>query len=123
MSAKDYLSVPERLDVTRFVELDSGSREVYRDMKRNFIVELGDSEITAVSAGVLVNKLLQISNGALYDQVDGVHFIHDAKIDCLQSLVEDNPTENLLVAYSYKSDLVRLQDHVIQIGLARLSCL
>ena len=109
MSAKDYLSVPERLDVTRFVELDVSSKEIYRNMKRNFIVELGDSEITALSAGVLVNKLLQISNGALYDQVDGVHFIHDAKIDCLQSLVDDNPTENLLVAYSYKSDLVRLQ--------------
>jgi hypothetical protein len=44
----------------------------------NELVELGDSEITALSAGVLVNKLLQISNGALYDQVDGVHFIHDA---------------------------------------------
>jgi SNF2 family DNA or RNA helicase len=109
MSAKDYLSVPERLDVTRFVELDVSSEEIYRNMKRNFIVELGDSEITALSAGVLVNKLLQISNGALYDQVDGVHFIHDAKVDCLQSLVDDNPTENLLVAYSYKSDLVRLQ--------------
>ena len=109
MSAKDYLSVPERVEVTQFVELGLIPRKTYTTMKRNFIVELGESAITAVSAGVLANKLLQISNGALYDEDRGVHFIHDAKIDCLQSLVEDNPTENLLVAYSYKSDLVRLQ--------------
>jgi len=109
MSADDYLSVPDRVDVNNLVELSSSAKTVYNDFKRNFIIEIGDTNITAVSAAVLVNKLLQISNGALYDSDGNIHHIHDDKLDCLKSMFDDNPNESLLVAYSYRSDLERLQ--------------
>jgi len=110
MSADDYLSVPARVDVNQFVELSNTAKKIYKGFKRDFVIEIGDTDITAVSAAVLVNKLLQISNGALYDSEGNTHHIYDGKIDCLKSMFDDNPNESLLVAYNYRSDLERLQE-------------
>ena len=35
--------------------------------------------------------------------------MHSEKLDALADMLEDNPDENLLVAYNYKTDLARLQ--------------
>lgn len=48
-------------------------------------------------------------NGAIYtDDKQNYVETHSAKLDALAEIVEDNPNENLLVAYNYKSDLERL---------------
>ena len=47
-------------------------------------------------------------SGALYDEFSNYHVLHDEKIKALKELVEDNPNENLLVAYNFKSDKYRL---------------
>ena len=47
-------------------------------------------------------------NGAIYDGLGNTHEIHDVKIDALKEIVEENPNENFLVAYNYKSDLQRI---------------
>jgi SNF2 family DNA or RNA helicase len=52
--------------------------------------------------------LLQLGNGAMYtDDKGSWREIHAAKIDALKELVEAND-EPTLVAYGYKTDLVRL---------------
>jgi SNF2 family DNA or RNA helicase len=56
----------------------------------------------------MANKLLQMSNGAIYDSEKNTHELHRLKIDALKEMIEDNPTENFLVAYNFKSDLQRL---------------
>ena len=35
--------------------------------------------------------------------------IHTAKLDALDEILEDNQDENLLIAYNYKTDLIRLR--------------
>ena len=35
--------------------------------------------------------------------------IHTAKLDALDEILEDNQDENLLIAYNYKTDLIRLK--------------
>lgn len=110
MSAKDYLSLPDRIDVTRYCELDNDAQAVYNEMEKELIILLeGGTSIIADTAAQVVNKLFQICNGAIYDEDKNAHHIHDFKIDSLKELVEDNPDENLLVAYNFKSDLDRLR--------------
>ena len=111
MSAADYLQLPDRIDLVERVTLPPDALQAYRDFEKTLLAELpnGD-EVEAMSAAVLANKLLQFSNGAMYtDDLGNWSEIHDAKLDALADLIEQNPSENILLAYNYKTDLVRLQ--------------
>ena len=49
-------------------------------------------------------------NGAIYtDELKNWTEIHTAKLDALDEILEDNQDENLLIAYNYKTDLIRLK--------------
>lgn len=111
MKAEDYLEVPEKIELVASVVLDKKLLEAYRTFEKNLFVELPDGEeIEALSAAVLANKLLQWCNGAMYvDELKNYAVVHDLKLDALQEIIEENPDENILVAYNYKSDLERLQ--------------
>lgn len=109
MSAEDYLDMPARIDLS--VEVDIGNALVgYQEFERTMLAELeSGEEVEAVTAAVLANKLMQYANGALYTDDQGSwQETHAAKLDALAEIVEDNTGENMLVAYNYKSDLVRL---------------
>lgn len=111
MSASDYLEVPDRVDITTAVELPPKVQRQYDEFERTLLAELEDGEeIEAISAAALANKLLQWSNGATYtDDKGNWSELHSAKLDALTELIEDNPDENLLVAYNYKTDLERIK--------------
>jgi len=111
MSAADYLQLPDRIDLIERVTLPAAALQAYRDFEKTLLAELPDGEeVEAMSAAVLANKLLQFSNGAMYtDDLGNWSEIHDAKLEALADLIEQNPNENILLAYNYKTDLVRLQ--------------
>ena len=46
--------------------------------------------------------------------------IHTAKLDALDEILEDNQDENLLIAYNYKTDLIRLK-HVTPMPLCLIT--
>lgn len=111
MSAEDYLQVPERIDLTERVQLPAKVKAAYDEFERELFADLDTGEeIEAATAAVLANKLLQYCNGAIYtDAHKNWRELHTAKLDALGDIVENNPGENLLVAYNYKTDLARLQ--------------
>lgn len=111
MSAEDYLDLPDRIDLETKVELPSGVMRRYKELEKTLLAELETGEeVEAVSAAALANKMLQFSNGAAYhDEHKNWAEIHKEKLDALADIVEDNPDENILVAYNYKFDLERLQ--------------
>jgi SNF2 family DNA or RNA helicase len=108
MTAEDYLELPDCLYLYNKIEMGKKLYSQYKSFADNLIFELGNSEITAMNAAVLTNKLMQFTNGAVYDEDKNVHHIHDFKIDALYELIEEEPDEPLLVAYNFKSDLERL---------------
>lgn len=110
MSAEDYLNMPDRIDLVETVSL--GKAEAgYKDFERTMLAELDDGkEVEAATAAVLANKLMQYANGAIYtDAHKNWSETHTAKLDALAEIVEDNPSETILVAYNYASDLERLR--------------
>lgn len=111
MSADDYLELPDRIDLKSDVELPPKVFATYKELENTLLADLDSGEeIEAISAASLANKLMQFSNGAAYydDQKNWAE-IHSAKLDALSDIVEDNPNENMLVAYNYKFDLERLK--------------
>jgi len=111
MSAEDYLELPERIDLTEYVELPAKIQKQYDEFEKHLLLELDSGDVVeAISAAVLANKLLQYSVGAIYtDEHKNWAEIHSVKLDALADIIEQNEGENILVAYNFKTDLERLQ--------------
>lgn len=109
MRAEDWLELPERVDVEVPVVLDAEAMMKYKQLEKDLLLPLEGDVVTADTAGVLTNKLLQLANGAVYDTARGVHEIHDAKLDALEELIEQAQGKPLLVFYAYQHDLERIK--------------
>lgn len=109
MKAEDYLSLPERHDITYPVELTQGEKQVYRTMEKDLVLPMAGEVITAQNAAVLTGKLLQLSNGAIYTESRSYIPIHDRKLDALEDLIEAANGQPVLVYYNYQHDLDRIR--------------
>lgn len=109
MKSADYLKMPECVINEVPVYLSEKEWIIYSDFRDEMVANLGDEEIDAVNAAVLSGKLLQMANGAVYDDKNKAHLIHDRKLDALEDLIEGANGKPVLVAYWYKHDLERIQ--------------
>ena len=107
-SSEDYLSLPDRVDQTLTVDLPPEARRAYHEAEKEFLVTLDDATLPVTNAAVLANKLLQIANGGLYDEDKVHHLLHREKAQALADLADDTD-DNLLVAYSYQSDIAAIK--------------
>ena len=112
MKALDYLDMPEFVSVTHSVDMAEPEREMYDEMKKELLVEVDGEEIDAANAAVLSGKLLQMANGALYNDDREVCLIHDQKLYMLEDLIEQANGQNVLIAYWYRHDHDRIIGHL-----------
>lgn len=108
LSASDYLDMPDLIIDDIPVALDSPATAAYQVMERDMLLSLTDSTITATSAAVLTNKLLQLCSGAVYDEESKTADIHDCKLDALAELVEGLDGAPALLFYAYQHEVPRL---------------
>lgn len=108
MKAEDYLSLPDLIEQEVPVVLDKKASRVYAEMERDLILELDGDDIPALSAAALTNKLLQIANGAVYDETRGVHEVHPCKIEAFTELIEALDGNSVLVFYNFQHDRDRI---------------
>lgn len=111
LQAKDYLSLPPRID--NFIQIDIGTKAMkkYLEFEKERVLELEGEDITAGTAAVVANKLLQIANGCIYDEEGGVHEIHEAKVEALKEILENENGKPVLVFYNFKHDYDTLMNH------------
>lgn len=109
MKSADFLDMPECLINEVRVELSEQEKLSYDRFKADLVLQLKDKEIDAANAAVLSNKLLQMSNGAIYDESTVSHQIHDKKLDALEDLIEGTNGKPLLIAYWFAHDLERIK--------------
>lgn len=108
MQSVDYIELPERRDIIREFYLDDEEMAAYKEFKRDKILETPDMQITAFNASSLYGKLLQFSNGAVYDENKDWHLVHDKKLDLLEEVIEECQGRNVIICYQFKSDLERI---------------
>lgn len=102
LRAADYLELPPLIFQDHAVTLPPKAMEIYRRMEREMALEEWDIE--AVNNGVLINKLLQLANGSIYQETGESVRVHDAKLDVLDSIITENMGQPILLAYSYQFD-------------------
>lgn len=118
MKALDYLDMPECVMVNHTVDMNGAEREAYGRMKEELVVHLDGDEIDAANAAVLSGKLLQMANGAVYNDKKEMKILHDKKLEMLSDLVEQANGQNVLVAYWYQHDHSRIREYLSGLGYA-----
>ncbi len=108
LSASDYLDMPDKINATESVILPPEVQKRYAELVDEFVTTINDVDVEVLSAASLGNKLLQMGNGFVYAD-DETIVVHDKKVAALKEIIEDNPTENLLVFYNFKADLEALK--------------
>ena len=116
MKALDYLDMPECVYVDHKVEMSEPERRLYDQLKKDLIIPLEDGDIDAANAASLSNKLLQMSNGAVYDENGEARTIHSRKLEMLEDLIESANGQPVLIAYWFKHDRERILSHLTAAG-------
>jgi len=114
---KDWFSIKDPIVVPIYVDLPATARAKYREMEREMFTHIGGHDIEAFASAGKTIKCMQLANGAIYtgadEQIerDVSHWVpaHDEKLDALESIIEENDGEVIMVAYHFKPDLVRLK--------------
>ncbi|MCS6103457.1 ATP-dependent helicase [Clostridium botulinum] len=110
MKAKDYLDLPERIDNKIYIDLPKKVKDQYRELEKDLIIQLDNEDIAATNSAVLTGKLLQMCNGAVYSEGKEVVEVHDEKLNALMDIIEAANGKPVLIFYSFKHDLTRIQE-------------
>ena len=109
MKAEDYLELPELVYEDIPVMLDPAAQRAYTRLERDTLLQVDDeSVITAGTAAVLRQKLLQLCNGAVYDEEGNVVELHSCKMEALLEVVEQLNGQHAIICYNFKHDRERL---------------
>lgn len=109
MSADDYLQLPDIIYNDIPVGLDSKAEAKYKELEKEMLLQIDpETVVSAPSAISLSNKLLQLCNGAIYDEDKQVHEIHDCKLEMLLEVLEKLNGQSALVFYNYQHDKERI---------------
>jgi SNF2 family DNA or RNA helicase len=101
LQAEDYLTMPKLSHNIIPVQLPPAVRKVYNALADDLVAKTSaGATLTAASAAAAVMKLRQITNGWAYGEEESVH-LHDAKLDALADLVEEQSGSPIIVAVAF----------------------
>lgn len=111
LKPEDYLDLKAPQTTNVVVDLPPDARRFYDELEREFIAEIEGQGVRAINSATLSGKLLQATAGAVYTHTGSSEFkeIHSAKLEALDSIIEEHGGEPLIVVYKWKSDLARLK--------------
>lgn len=112
----DYLQMPECIPVIHEVRMSPGEKDLYDQMRSDLVIQTEEGDINAIGAAALSNKLLQMSNGAVYDDNGYVRVIHQRKLEMLEDLIEAANGQPVLIAYWFRHDRERILTHLKAAG-------
>lgn len=117
--SEDWFDLDAPIVNNIYVDLPVKARVHYRELEKKMLTEINDRQVTAVNAAARTNKCLQIANGAAYLDPDAdadTHprskewrEVHDAKLQALESIIEEANGMPVLVSYEFKSDVARIR--------------
>ena len=113
----ECLDLPPVVTITREVEMTPQQKKYYKMLKEQMMVMAAGETISAVNAGVAVNKLLQISCGAAYtDDREVVEFDAAPRLNVLDEVLEETDRKVIIFAL-FRSSIDTLVTHMQKKGV------
>ncbi len=106
---KDCLDLPEVTHTERDAPLTPQQAKYYKILKDEMLLEAAGEEVSAVNAATKINKLLQISGGAVYtDTGEVLHFDVSNRISAVLEAIEETSNKVLVfVPFTHTIELLR----------------
>lgn len=113
----ECLDLPEVTYVMRDVELTVQQKKYYQVLKSQMLFVSNGAEVTAINAATSINKLLQISGGAVYsDEREVLEFDISPRLKVLKEVVDE--TENkILVFVPFRHTIQLVSDYLSKEGI------
>ena len=109
LKAEDYLTLPKLTELYHKIDITTAERKQYDTLKKDMVANIGTETITAPTAAALAGKLLQFTSGAVYAEDGSWQEVHRAKLEYLESIMEESSAPTL-VFYHFKHSLQRIKD-------------
>jgi SNF2 family DNA or RNA helicase len=91
------LDLPDMTYVKRDVELTRQQKKYYNELKNRLVMEAAGEEVTAPNAAIAMNKLLQISAGAVYtDDGSTLEFDIKNRYNVLKEVIDESSQKVLV---------------------------
>ena len=114
---EECLDLPDMTYVKRKVELTRQQQKYYDLLKKKLTMKIGDDEVSAVNAAVIMNKLLQISAGAVYtDEGDTLEFDIKHRYKVLREVIDES-SQKVLIFVPFKHTIDILTDKLRTDGI------
>jgi superfamily II DNA or RNA helicase len=111
------LDLPAVTHVERDAPLTAQQNKYYNMLKQMMIMEAGGEEVTSVNAAVQLNKLLQISGGAVYsDTKEIIEFDVSNRLNVVQEVIEE-ASHKVLVFVPFTHTINLLKEHLTKAGI------
>jgi SNF2 family DNA or RNA helicase len=108
LRAEDHLKMPDKVVIHHDIKMTDQHYQRYSLLEDQMAIDVGDHEITAVSAGVLWNKLLQVLQGFSFTDEKDVFWHNEDKIDVLEGIIEEAAGSPVLVFHHFRPEGDRL---------------
>lgn len=114
----ECLDLPEVMYLTRDVELTAQQKAYYEKLRTQMLFEASGEEVTAVNAAVQIQKLLQISGGAVYsDDKMILEFDVSKRLNALDEIIEET-SNKILVFVPYRHTIEVVHNHLTKAGIS-----
>jgi SNF2 family DNA or RNA helicase len=114
---KDCLDLPPVTFVDRDAPLTPQQLVYYKKLKQEMLIEADGEEISAVNAAVKINKLLQISGGAVYtDTGEVLEFDVSSRLKVVHEVV-DETSNKVLVFVPFTHTIELLEKYLTKHGI------
>ena len=114
---EECLDLPDMTYVKRQVELTRQQKKYYDILKKRMVMEINGDEVSAVNAAVIMNKLLQISAGAVYtDEGDTLEFDIKHRYKVLREVIDES-SQKVLIFVPFKHTIDVLTDKLRADGI------
>ena len=104
LRSADYLDLPEKIFNEINCTLPDIHREKYDQLERDFLLEIENETVTAFNAAALSNKLRQFVGGIVYNENGNSLPCHNVKLDALEEIKDNYPSEPLLIAIQFRAE-------------------
>lgn len=110
VKVEDWFTLDEPIVTNVKVSMPEKCVALYKKMEKEMFLELENENFEAIGAASKSMKCRQMASGVLYGE-EGWKVLHDEKLSALESIIEESGGMPIMVAYHFKSDLERLQNH------------
>lgn len=109
---EECLDLPDIMYQTREVPLTAQQEKYYNLLKKQFLFEASGEEISAVNAAAKLNKLLQISSGAVYSD-DGTSLFFDVsnRLSELEAVIDES-LQKVIIFAPFTHTIQLIEEHL-----------